>query len=148
MTVGTAIVVVMLLYLLDKHGLLKRAAVVVAVLAAVALCWIYAAKWYKGYSYRQEQKQLHETEAALISKYKDALPDLPVLSPDEVEEEVPSDTVPAAPAKPLVFIGDICKEQSFRALDDWEKQEVLEAIKKPEGDGFARLDFLAKCKIR
>jgi hypothetical protein len=134
MTLGTGIVIVMLLYLLDKHGLLKRAAVIVAIVAVLALGWLYVAKWYKNWSYTQGQRQLRETEAALVKKYQDALPDLPagaILNP---------------PVSNPVFVSGLCKEASFMQLADWEKMDVVQQIM-PKADYFDRRAVIDKCPV-
>jgi hypothetical protein len=126
---------------------------VVALLAAFGLCWLFGAKLYEDYSYKQELKQIERDKAALISKYKNALPDLVELSPKEIVEE-PKATEPsaadfaaamAAPKKPQLYIGEICNEPSFKALNEGEQLKVLAALRK-RGDGFDDLHFLNKCK--
>jgi hypothetical protein len=47
MTIGTAIVILMLLSLLDKHGLRKRTAGIVALLSFLALACIFGQQQYQ-----------------------------------------------------------------------------------------------------
>jgi hypothetical protein len=128
--------------------LLKRAAVVIAIFAALALCWVFGAKWYKNYFYWQGQKQLQQTKAALINNYKNAEPDPIVLSADEMEEVPVSKAAAAAPPeKPHVYMSDICHDPAFKTLSEWEQQDVVVAIR-PHENTLNNLDFLRKCRER
>ena len=71
MTTGTALVIIMLLYLLDKYGLLRRTAVIVAILSFCALAWILGNRSYERWTAYRHKK----ITAALIAKYEHAIPD-------------------------------------------------------------------------
>lgn len=74
MTIGTAIVIVMLLYLLDKHGLLKRAAGIVALLSFLALAWIFGQQQYQKWQHARYIRHHTAMQASLIAKYHGAIP--------------------------------------------------------------------------
>lgn len=74
MTIGAAIVIVMCLYLLDKHGLLKRAVGVAGILSALALAWIFGQQQYRKWEYARYTRHHAEMRGDLISKYHNMIP--------------------------------------------------------------------------
>ncbi|HET9281828.1 MAG TPA: hypothetical protein VFR24_07685 [Candidatus Angelobacter sp.] len=164
MTIGTAIVIVMLLYLLDKHGLLKRASGIVALLAIVGLAWIFGQQQYRKWQNARYMRHHAEMKETLIQKYHNA-----VLAPavqwddqrtksvplDELDKENPTVKAPVENVPKLdpseveiekvVYLDDICKEPQWKELDEWERGEVVETVM-PKMDYFDRLHFVDKCR--
>jgi hypothetical protein len=132
MTIGTAIVVAMLLYLLDKHGLLKRAAVIVAVLAILGLAWIFGQQQYKKWEHARYIRHHAAMQASLIAKYHDAVTSLP--EGYELERK----------SLPVVWLDGLCKEPQWPELSDWERSDVLMAVT-PKMDYFDRRHFEDRC---
>jgi hypothetical protein len=132
MTIGTGIVIAMLLYLLDKHGLLKRAALVTAVLAALGLAWMVVQppveKWMRVRYIRHHAAM----QASLIAKYHDAVASLP--EGYELERK----------SLPVVWLDGLCKEPQWEELSVWERNDVLVAVM-PKMDYFDRRHFEDQC---
>jgi hypothetical protein len=163
MTIGSAIVVVMILYLLDKHGRLRLAAGIVAVLAIIALLSIFGQQQYRKWQNARYERHHAEMKVSLIKKYHGA-----VLAPQvQWDDETKSTAVKSVPLDELdkktppvktaggtvefseadiekVYLDDICKEPQWKELDDWERNAVIEAVM-PKINAFERLQFLDKC---
>jgi hypothetical protein len=149
MTIGTAIVIVMLLYLLDKRGLLKRAAGIVALISFLALVWIFAEPRYKQWKVERYIRHHAEMEASLIAKYHGAIirpPDPPPgYKLDSVTNSVRLDELePADPNKVVVYLDDICKEPQWEEMQPWERGMIVSKIM-PKWDVFDRVRFENRC---
>jgi hypothetical protein len=142
MTLGTAIVVVMLLYLLDKHGKLKQAAGIVIVLVIVGLGWTYGSEYYASWKLERYIRRHVAMKEALISKYRTPK-QADGLSPAGVRYVEKLDLPPGAT---LVSVPKhkLCGEPQFGELTDGEKHEVLQTIW-PTSDVFDRVSFIDNC---
>jgi hypothetical protein len=133
MTIGTGIVIVMLLYLLDKHRLLKRAAVVTAILAVLGLVWFFVQPRVQDWLRARYIRHHAEIKASLIAKYHDAAPSLPEVY--ELERK----------SMPAVYLANICKEPQWQELSSWERSDVLLAVT-PTMDYLDRRRFEDQCQ--
>lgn len=145
MTIGTAIVIVMLLYLLDKYGLLRRAAGVVAALATLALVSIFAYPHYEQWQQRREAMKLAEAKANLIAKYQKAVPVTPPGYKVDQEQSAPLEELDKISDKNALHLSDICKEPLFLKTDQDERDQVLSKVW-PSHDIFDRIAFIQSCQ--
>ncbi len=142
MTIGTALVIIMLLYLLDKHGLLRRSAAIVAILSFVGLVWIFGARGYEEWAAYKHRK----ITATLIAKYEHAIPDPPSgFTMDTSHVSVPLDELDKQQAGAQLMLNDLCKESSFKQLTENEQDEVVKQVWPGSHDIFDRLEFIKKC---
>jgi hypothetical protein len=103
MTVGLAIVIAMVLYLLDKHSLLKKAALLgIATLASVVV-GIYAWSKYNDWKTDRYAQARLAMKQQLVEKYKNAGP---------------------------AMLPTICADKSFTDFTAAEKAEVEESLSK------------------
>jgi hypothetical protein len=142
MTIGTAIVIVMLLYLLDKHGLLKRGALITAVLAVVGLAWVVVQPRVQEWARARYVRHHANMKASLIGKYHDAIPRPPAGYVLE-SRSVPLEELDKNSA--VVFLDDLCKEPQWGELSAWERSAVVEAVM-PKSDIFDRVQFEDQCR--
>jgi hypothetical protein len=119
MTLGWAIVIVMVLYLLDKHNLLKKALLGVAALAIVAGLSFGAWYWYSEWTIDRYTTNHVAMKKQVLDKYKYANPET---------------------------IKGICVEPSFKELTEGERQEVASALEQTKGlDWFDIIDVFEHC---
>lgn len=170
MTIGTAIVIVMCLYLLDKHGLLKRAVGIMGILAAISLLWIFGQQQYRKWQSARYIRHQAEMQSNLIHKYHGAII-VPAIQWDDEQRKPTGYSVPldelelqkpqtkaAATNIPklnpsevefedtskVIYLNDICKEPQWGEMNNWERNAVVEAIM-PKMDIFDRMQFVDRC---